>query len=78
MSSLKDNDIILLEKFKSIKNTFVELEDVSQNLFINLKKSFLIDNKMVFEEEFDLIKSDIADIEYELINEVIPNVNNRL
>ena len=78
MSILKETDIILLEKLKEIKNTFIELDDLSHELFIDLKKNFVIDDKMIFEEEFDSLNNSFNEIKNELINEAIPSVNNRL
>jgi len=75
---MNNNDIVLLEKLKNIKNVFLELDDVYEKLVVDLKKNFVVDNKMIFEDNFNDIKNTINSIKDDLIEEIIPIVNNRI
>ena len=75
---LKEQYLILKDKMNVIKNEINELEDIYEDLIINIKDSFMINDKIIFEDSFDEIKKDLNTIKEETINEVIPNINNKI
>lgn len=75
---LKQEYIILRDKMNVIKKNLIELEDIYEDLIINIKDNFIIDNKIIFEDSFDKIKLDLKTIKEETINEIIPTINNNI
>lgn len=75
---LKEEYAILRDKLYIIKRNLIELEDIYEDLIINIKDSFMIDNKILFEDSFDKIKTDLKAIKEETINEIIPSINNKI
>lgn len=69
---------VLQKNLYTIKNRLFELEDIYENTISNVKNSFLIDKKIVFEEEFNQIKMDFTSIKEQTLNEIIPNINNKI
>lgn len=75
---LKQEYIILRDKLYIIKKNLIELEDIYEDLIINVKDNFMIDNKIIFEENFDKIKTVLKTIKEETLNEIIPNINDKI
>ena len=75
---LKQEYIILRDKMNVIKKNLIELEDIYEDLIINIKDGFIINNKIIFEDEFDKIKQDLNNIKEETTNEIIPTINNKI
>ena len=75
---LKEEYLILRDKMNIIKKDIIELEDIYEDLIINIKDSFMINDKIIFEESFDDIKKDLNTIKEDIINEVIPTINNKI
>lgn len=75
---LKQEYIILRDKMNVIKKNLIELEDIYEDLIINIKDGFMINDKIIFEDEFNKLKTDINNIKEETINELIPTINNKI
>ena len=75
---LKQESIILRDKMNVIKKNLIELEDIYEDLIINIKDGFMINDKIIFEDEFNKIKTDLNNIKEETINELIPTINNNI
>ena len=75
---LKQEYIILRDKMNVIKKNLIELEDIYEDLIINIKDGFMINDKIIFEDEFNKIKTDQNNIKEETINELIPTINNKI
>ena len=75
---LKQEYIILRDKMNVIKKNLIELEDIYEDLIINIKDSFMINDKIIFEDDFNKIKTDLNNIKEETINELIPTINNKI
>ena len=75
---LKQDYIVLRDKMNVIKKKLIELEDIYEDLIINIKDGFIINNKIIFEDEFDKIKQDLNNIKEETTNEIIPTINNKI
>lgn len=75
---LKQEYIILRDKMNVIKKNLIELEDIYEDLIINIKDSFMINDKIIFEDDFNKIKTDLNNIKEETINEIIPTINNNI
>ena len=75
---LKQEYIILRDKMNVIKKNLIELEDIYEDLIINIKDGFMINDKIIFEDEFNKLKTDLNNIKEETINELIPTINNKI
>jgi len=75
---LKQEYIILRDKMNVIKKNLIELEDIYEDLIINIKDGFMINDKIIFEYNFNKIKTDLNNIKEETINELIPTINNKI
>ena len=75
---LKQEYIILRDKMNVIKKNLIELEDIYEDLIINIKDGFMINNKIIFEDDFNKLKTDLNNIKEETINELIPTINNKI
>lgn len=75
---LKQEYIILRDKMNVIKKKLIELEDIYEDLIINIKDGFMINDKIIFEDDFNKIKTDLNNIKEETINELIPTINNKI
>ena len=75
---LKQEYIILRDKMNVIKKNLIELEDIYEDLIINIKDGFMINDKIIFEDDFNKIKTDLNNIKEETINELIPTINNKI
>ena len=75
---LKQEYIILRDKMNVIKKNLIELEDIYEDLIINIKDGFMINDKIIFEDDFNKIKIDLNNIKEETINEIIPTINNKI
>ena len=75
---LKQEYIILRDKMNVIKKNLIELEDIYEDLIINIKDGFMINNKIIFEDDFNKLKTDLNNIKEETINEIIPTINNKI
>mgnify|MGYP003291946500 CR=1 FL=1 len=75
---LKQEYIILRDKMNVIKKNLIELEDIYEDLIINIKDGFMINDKIIFEDDFNKLKTDINNIKEETINEIIPTINNKI
>ena len=75
---LKQEYIILRDKMNVIKKNLIELEDIYEDLIINIKDGFMINDKIIFEDDFNKIKIDLNNIKEETINELIPTINNKI
>ena len=75
---LKEEYLILRDKMNIIKKDIIELEDIYEDLIINIKDSFMINDKIIFEDSFNDIKKDLNTIKEDIINEVIPTINNKI
>lgn len=79
------NEQIDREKYINLKNNMynikvniIELEDMYEDLIMNIKESFMIDNKIIYEEKFNQIQDNIKKIKNETINEIIPRINDKI
>ena len=68
----------LQQKLYIIKNKLNDLETEYENLILNTKKNILINNKIIFENDFENINRKFKRIKQDTINEIIPNINNKL
>ena len=75
---LKQEYIILRDKMNVIEKNLIELEDIYEDLIVNIKDGFMINDKIIFEDEFKKIKNDLNNIKEETINEIIPTINNNI
>lgn len=75
---LKQEYIILRDKINVIKKNLIELEDIYEDLIINIKDGFMINDKIIFEDDFNKIKTDLNNVKEETINEIIPTINNNI
>ena len=75
---LKQEYIILRDKMNVIKKNLIELEDIYEDLIINIKDGFMINDKIIFEDDFNKLKTDLNNIKEETINELIPTINNKI
>ena len=75
---LKQEYIILRDKMNVIKINLIELDDIYEDLIINIKDGFMINDKIIFEDDFNKIKTDLNNIKEETINELIPSINNKI
>ena len=75
---LKQEYIILKDKMNVIKKNLIELEDIYEDLIINIKDGFMINDKIIFEDDFNKLKTDLNNIKEETINELIPTINNKI
>ena len=75
---LKQEYIILRDKMNVIKKNLIELEDIYEDLIMNIKDGFMINDKIIFEDDFNKIKTDLNNIKEETINELIPTINNNI
>lgn len=74
----KDNYRILQNKINIIKSKLTELEELHEDLILNTKNAFRINNKIIFEDDFDKTKQNLKTIKEETINEIIPSINNKI
>ena len=63
---------------KAIRAMLEELEDIYEDLIINIKDGLMINDKIIFEDAFNKIKTDLNNIKEETINELIPTINNKI
>ena len=75
---LRVNYRILKDRLNVIKGKMNLLDDAYEDLVLTIKDSFCVDDDLVFEEELSNIKNDFIYINNELVNDVIPYVNNKI
>ena len=74
----KEEYIILREQMNKINKKLIELEDVYDDLIVNVNDNFIINDRTIFEDDFNKIKKELKNIKEETINEVIPIINNKI
>lgn len=74
----REKYINLKNNMYNIKLNIIELEDMYEDLIMNIKESFMIDNKIIYEEKFNQIQDNIKIIKNETINEIIPRINDKI
>lgn len=68
----------LLNKLYYIKTKYHELDKTFDDLKVSLKENLVIDEEIVVDDSFNNIKSTVNSLENELVNNIIPNVSNRI
>lgn len=68
----------LYEKIKIIKNKMYDLEEQRKVLINTLKEDFLVNDDIVFLDEFENMKTNNNQIINELTNTIMPNINNKI
>lgn len=74
----KEQYRILYQKYQNIKNKLNNIEDLYEDLFSNIKEGLIIDNKVFLHDNLNNIKKSINNVKNETINEIIPNINNKI
>ena len=75
---LREKYIKLQKKLKSIRNKISDALDEYDELFNLTKKGILIDNEVDGQDDFESIQKKLKSIRSDLVNEVIPRVNNKI
>ena len=75
---LRNKYINLRKKLYRIKNKINNAMDEYDELFNLTKKGILIDEEVDGQDDFDSIKNKLKSIRSDLVNEVIPRVNNKI
>lgn len=79
-----DNELIkekyrqLLNKLYRIRNKYQELDRAFDDLNSSIKENLVVDGEIVVESSFNNIKNTTNSLENELVNNIIPNVSNRI
>lgn len=68
----------LYEKIKIIKNKMYDLEEQRKVLINTLKEDFLVNDDIVFLDEFENMKTNNNQIINEFTNTIMPNINNKI
>ena len=75
---LREKYIKLQKKLKSIRNKIFDALDEYDELFNLTKKGILINNEVDGQDDFESIQKKLKSIRSDLVNEVIPRVNNKI
>ena len=79
-----DNELIkekyrqLLNKLYRIRNKYQELDRAFDDLNSSIKENLVVDGEIVVESSFNNIKNTTNSLENELVNNIVPNVSNRI
>ena len=79
-----DNELIkekyrqLLNKLYRIRNKYQELDRAFDDLNSSIKENLVVDGEIVVGSSFNNIKNTTNSLENELVNNIIPNVSNRI
>ena len=75
---IKQKYFNLMSEVNTIKTELMELQDIYNNLYIFMNEGILINDKVYNNDIFLSLTSDIDSIENEIVNVVIPSINNKL
>jgi len=75
---VKENYRMLRTNLYLIKNKLSELEGMYDDLLLNTKENFLVDDKVIYSDCFLKIGIDCKCVRDELMNELIPSVKENL
>ena len=75
---LRVNYCVLKDRLNVIRGKINLLEDSYEDLVLILKDSFCVDEEFILSEELENIKTDYKHIKNELVNDIIPYVNNKI
>ena len=75
---IKEQYRVLYQKYQNIKNKLNNIEDLYEDLFLNIKEGLVIDNKVFLHDNLNNIKKSISNVKNETINDIIPNINNKI
>lgn len=75
---IKQKYFNLMSDVNTIKAELMELQDIYTNLYIFMNEGILINDKVYNNDIFLSLTSDIDSIENEIVNVVIPSINNKL
>ena len=75
---LREKYIKLQKKLKSIRNKISDALDEYDELFNLTKKGILINNEVDGQDDFENVQKKLKSIRYDIVNEVLPRINNKI